>query len=142
MKALEELKAAYAAATQGEWEVGDLDKNGQRIVRNEHIELFTGWHHCVGSIEKEMEANARLIALLHNALPALIECAEALQALLRRDERNTCQHDTTHRGGAQWEICDLCGAQWADDEGGRPKWKDPQEWIVARAALAKLKEAK
>src|SRR5579863_9751596 len=43
--------------TEGPWEVGDLDKNGQRIVRAEHIEIATCWHHCVGSIEKEMEAN-------------------------------------------------------------------------------------
>lgn len=60
---------------------------------------------------------------------------KALAKLLDRDERNTCQHDETHRGGFLWEICDGCGAKWADDEGGKPEWVDPPEWIEARAAL-------
>lgn len=68
------------------------------------------------------------------------ELVEALSDLLVRDERNTCQHDETHRGGAIWEICDACGAQWADDMGGKPEWKDPVEWDKARAALSKHKE--
>jgi len=38
--------------TPGPWTVGNLDRNGQRIVRQEHIEIATCWHHCVGSIEK------------------------------------------------------------------------------------------
>ena len=60
---------------------------------------------------------------------------DALRNLLRRDEQNTCQHENTYRGGAIWEICDDCGLKWADDEGGKPVWQDPQEWIDARAAL-------
>jgi hypothetical protein len=60
---------------------------------------------------------------------------EALNAVLDRDQRNTCQHENTHRGGYLWEICDECGAKWADDEGGKPEWEDPAEWILARAAL-------
>jgi hypothetical protein len=79
---------------------------------------------------KKAEANARLIA----AAPELLA---ALQALLRRDERNTCTHQETHRGGAIWEICDECGLNWADDRGGKPKWEDPAEWQAARAAIAK-----
>jgi hypothetical protein len=46
-----------------------LDHAGQRVVRNEDIEICTCWHHSVGSIEREMEANAALIA----AAPALYE---------------------------------------------------------------------
>jgi hypothetical protein len=71
-------------------------------------------------------------------LALLDECEklrEALKRLLDRDERNTCQHEDTHRGGFLWEICDSCGAKWADDEGGKPQWRDPPEWIEARAAL-------
>jgi hypothetical protein len=60
----------------------------------------------------------------------------ALRHLLERDERNTCQHEDTHRGGVIWEICCDCGSQWADDQGGRPEWKDPPEWVEARAALS------
>ncbi len=63
------------------------------------------------------------------------ELVEALRALLARDVHNTCHHENTHRGGAIWEICDECGAKWADDEGGRPEWQDPPEWIAARKAL-------
>lgn len=35
--------------------------------------------------------------------------ADALRSVLKRDQRNTCQHDETRRGGAIWEICCLCG---------------------------------
>lgn len=66
---------------------------------------------------------------------------EALTSLLNRDQRNTCQHENTHRGGAIWEICDDCGAQWADDRGGKPKWKDPPEWAQAEEAIAALSAA-
>ena len=41
-------------------------------------------------------------------------------------------------GGVLWEICG-CGAMWADDKGGKPEWKDPVEWVSARAALSKAK---
>jgi hypothetical protein len=67
--------------------------------------------------------------------------AEALRAVLNRDERNTCSHEETHRGGVLWTICNSCGAKWADDEGGMPEWQDPPEWEQAREALAAL-EAK
>ena len=62
--------------TPGPWEVGCLDHAGQRIVRGEHIEICTCWHHSVGSIEKEMEANARLIA----AAPDMLRALETLVA--------------------------------------------------------------
>lgn len=58
----------------------------------------------------------------------------ALINLLARDERETCQHEETHRGGI-WEICDHCGREWADDRGGKPAWQDPPEWVAARAAI-------
>lgn len=63
--------------TPGPWEVAYQDKNGQSVVKGKHIEVATCWHHCVGSIEKEMHSNARLIA----AAPDLLE---ALQMLLKR----------------------------------------------------------
>ena len=65
------------AHTEGEWRVGNHDKAGQRIVRNEHIEICTCWHHSVGSIEKEMEANARLIA----AAPDMLDSLEGMLEL-------------------------------------------------------------
>jgi len=68
------------------------------------------------------------------------ELHDALLAVLKRDIRNTCVHEETHRGGAIWEICDQCGAKWADDEGGRPEWKDPSEWGKAQDALDKAQK--
>ena len=68
------------------------------------------------------------------------ELHDVLSALLKRDMRNTCVHDETHRGGTLWEICDQCGAKWADDQGGRPEWKDPDEWGKAQDALAKAQK--
>ena len=56
--------------------------------------------------------------------------------LLREIERQTCAHEETHRGGFLWEICDACGAKWADDEGGKPEFKWPEVVEKARAMLA------
>jgi hypothetical protein len=60
-----------SAHTPGPWATDYLDRNGQRVVRGEHIEICTCWHHSVGSIEREMEANARLIAAAPDLLAAL-----------------------------------------------------------------------
>ena len=78
-KTIEELRALLAKATPGPWEVDYLDKNGQRVIRQEHIEIATFWHHSVGSIEKEMEANAALVVAMRNALPDLLDAAEPNQ---------------------------------------------------------------
>jgi hypothetical protein len=68
------------------------------------------------------------------------ELLEALEGLLNRDELNTCQHEETYRGGAIWEICRQCDSKWADDKGGKPKWKDPAEWVAAYAAIASARK--
>lgn len=70
----------YTGRTPGLWEVGDLDQHGQRIVRSEHIEICTCWHHSVGAIEAEMEVNARLIA----DAPALLDEIDRLYATVAR----------------------------------------------------------
>ena len=57
--------------TPGPWVVDEPDKHGQAIVSSEHTEIATCWHHCVGAIEKEMHANARLIAAAPDLLEAL-----------------------------------------------------------------------
>jgi hypothetical protein len=85
-----------------------------------------------------MVESRHMIALLDERYGLCAENArlrEALKNLLDRDERNTCQHEETHRGGFLWEICDVCGAKWADDMGGKTEWKDPPEWVAARDAL-------
>lgn len=64
-----------SAHTPGPWEVGDLDRNGQRVVRGE-MEVATCWHHCLGPLEPVMEANARLIAAAPDGLEAVERCLE------------------------------------------------------------------
>lgn len=59
---------------------------------------------------------------------------EAFSALLAYAEDQICTHEETRRGGI-WEICDYCGAKWADDEGGKPPFEWPEEIQKARALL-------
>ena len=66
---------------------------------------------------------------------------EVIAGLVYEVERNICTHEETHRGG-QWEICDMCGAKWADDRGGKPEFKWPEVVEKARAMLAAAQEAK
>ena len=44
------------------------------------------------------------------------QAMKALAAVLKNIY--VCEHESTHRGGAIWTICDQCGKRWADDEGG------------------------
>lgn len=60
-----------------------------------------------------------------------------IQDLLRHVERNTCEHEETYRGGAIWEICSMCGAKWADDEGGKPEFVWPDYVEKARKLIQK-----
>ena len=71
---------------------------------------------------------------------AILEAArkqdtELIRQLVEYIEQNTCQHEETHRGGAIWEICDGCNAQWADDRGGKPKFAWAPIVLAARARL-------
>ena len=70
------------------------------------------------------------------AVPAMVTDAALIRELVDHIERNTCTHEGTHRGGAIWEVCDSCGARWADDEGGKPEFKWPAVVEKARAILA------
>ncbi len=72
-----ESHAPTASHTPGPWRVDYLDKNSQRVVSGEHIEICSCWHHSVGAIEMEMEANARLIAAAPDMLKALKEITNA-----------------------------------------------------------------
>ncbi len=65
---------------------------------------------------------------------------EALRGLILHVEKQTCEHDQTHRGGIIWEICDDCGAKWADDQGGKPAFDWPKPVKIARAALSPASE--
>lgn len=57
-------------------------------------------------------------------------------------EIQICPHDETHRGGAIWEICDSCGASWADDEGGKPEFVEAPAISEARKYIQELMDDK
>jgi len=99
-----------------------LPRDVGQIVAMDKKELASNHIDAIEELDALRAENARL--------------REALKRLLDYSERNTCQHEETHRGGFLWEICDGCGAKWADDMGGKPEWADPPEWVAAREALA------
>jgi len=79
---------------------------------------------------------------VQSALERIAELEAALRDLLSYVERNECQHEDTHRGGAIWTICDGCGMKWADDKGGFRPYAESKPITDARAALAgEAKEA-
>lgn len=117
----------YAAAD----ELDALRAENARL--RESAELNADYH------RREMKLQTEIASLALEESSAIkaenARLRQALKNLLDRDERYTCQHEETHRGGFLWEICDCCGAKWADDMGGKTEWKDPPEWVAARAAL-------
>lgn len=60
---------------------------------------------------------------------------DSLTKLVSYSSAQVCLHETTHRGGAIWEICEDCGAKWADDEGGMPEPSVPKQIVDAYAVL-------
>ena len=81
-----------------------------------------------------------LSALEPEASPAPLPVTitpEVARAALDEWDRHTCTHETPHRGGFIWTICDDCGREWADDRGGFVPYSDPPGIAALRAALAK-----
>ena len=91
-------------------------------LRAERDDLLVDFRRLTKRAETLAAENARL-----GALPLKDEVERVVRALLERDEQNTCTHEETHRGGFLWEICDQCGAKWAEEQGGKPDWTDPPE---------------
>lgn len=117
-----------------------------------HSTHFCGTHRTNADqrkeIEREFTAGARFARSIYEARLAedakvRAQLVEALQDLLAYAESQICSHEETHRGGAIWEICDICGDCWADDDGGKPPRQDPEEIVATRSALlAAAKEIK
>lgn len=70
-----------------------------------------------------------------------LEAKCVLRDLLNHLDANTCLHETTHRGGSIWTICDDCDAKWADDKGGFKPHQDEPAVAAARAYLKGLEDA-
>lgn len=95
MTQLEELKAAYGAATPGEWVTG---KNGGtayyplqiRCVSNDWDSLITAFH----SWDAQKESNATFIALSHNLMPQLLEAVDLLETVSSARSRQDHEFDT------------------------------------------------
>jgi hypothetical protein len=72
--------------TEGPYQEYPDDQNDQAVIGGAHFEIATFWHHCVGSIEKEMRANAAFVLWAFENAPALAAentaLREALHSLL------------------------------------------------------------
>lgn len=136
------MAAEHLRVTDPPWRVEPDIRTEENRHTGEVFEYIAGWDivngkECVVGCEgivpgPNAEGDAHLMSASHELLAAL-------EAMLRRDMRNTCQHEVTYRGGVLWEICSMCGSKWADDEGGKPEWKDPPEWAAAQAAIDKAR---
>lgn len=113
---IEKLKAAYEAATPGEWAYND----DGRILGSSNITEAYLVCDVVGnttdSVSEQDEHNADFIALAHNTMPALIEGVKALNFLIQDVEAVGIE-----------EVLD--------------DWPDLYEtYLLAKAAMKKLKE--
>ena len=78
MTKLAELKAAYAASTQGEWVAPGFNSQGGEVAcllaNHDGLRLVSG---------NFKRPDAKFIALAHNNLAALLEAVERLEAMQR-----------------------------------------------------------
>ena len=82
MTKLEELKAAYAASTPGEW-VSKDDHAPNMAAVGTGVTGWLGLAQMFGDTQKEANANAQFITLAHNNMAALLEAVERLEAMQR-----------------------------------------------------------
>lgn len=111
------------------------------IIVARHIDAW-GWgplDQIEGLAEYKLAVDACAAGLASTT--AQTEAVQKLVDLLRWAEIQVCSHEETHRGGVLWEICDSCGAKWADDEGGKPEFQWPAEIEAAQAFLAAHRES-
>lgn len=92
MNVIEQLDAAYAAATPGEWGVKLPSFGGGLFISpKQATNAACAIAKILGTDEGPIQANAHLIALAHNALPALIEAARALEDM-QKDWQLAAEH--------------------------------------------------
>ena len=82
MTKFEELKAAYEAATPGEWEskgFNDIGRYVETASAGEICSLKSGKYNDIP--KSEYQHNAKFIALAHNLMPTLLEAVDLLETL-------------------------------------------------------------
>jgi|GEM_PF-2266259 len=82
-----------------------------------------------------VRAYADVLARAKAAEDRLSRATEHLSRALDHYDRGVCLHESVHRGGSIWTICDECGRKWADDKGGFQPHVDPPEIRAAREFL-------
>ena len=104
---------------------------GHTSSEEQMVEMFDHLNcpFCGGSghVDDCDEIQIKLLRERDEARAQVVKLSSALESLLSFAERQICRHEETHRGGLIWEICDNCGAKWADDEGGKPEFVEPKE---------------
>ena len=83
MTKIEELKAAYDAAAQGEWDwhQGTNDNGDEFVTVEYHPDEFPEEAHIILSELTDLTEDVEFIALAHNTMPTLIEVAQAMAGL-------------------------------------------------------------
>jgi hypothetical protein len=105
MSTIDQLKAAYAAATPGEWAgnndgiVGKLQEDGDNFVICDCVDTP-----ALGAWPEEIQ-NAVFIALAHNLMPDLLEAVESLEEFV-------ADCDAAHPHGEG--VADCIGEDWPD----------------------------
>ena len=94
-----------------------------------------------GHVDDCDEIQVKLLRERDEARAQVVQLSSALKPLLSFAERQICRHEETHRGGLIWEICDICGAKWADDEGGKPEFVEPKEIKNAYRVLGEIEKS-
>lgn len=86
---LEELKAAYEAATPGKWAVKqqrEYQVCNSRVICDKGYAVAQGYssdsnHKTYKDLWAEAEGNTNFIALAHNLMPTLLEAVELLETV-------------------------------------------------------------
>lgn len=98
---LDELKAKYAAMTNGPWEDDDHSTHWSIHGADGHIADVRCYRSPLTRIP-EADANCRGIVALHNAFPAIVERFEAMRAALKEAEWAQMDED----GNWMCPVCD------------------------------------
>lgn len=132
---IERLRTELAEVRHGAGVANDTIKALQSAViywKEQKEPGAAGWRAIAKNLRAQIET-MKIERQFESTTPPTIpdEWRTLVVDLLRFAENHICTHEQTHRGGTIWEICDYCGAKWADDEGGKPEFEWPE--VVTRA---------